>query len=448
MLIASSSTGEAWEFVVEVAGKAWRFILDTVEAISKGLSWIWNNLIKKPFKDLINWLGLELARHWKDICATKGLIKGMLKGCINYGIKGLGGMADSVDATVDEIEKVIHTSLEKDMKTIEKPNADGKDVVKKARSKEPSAVDTALEWIRDALSNAAKKKSQVSEARDKTRQKRKDKQTPIAELGQATAGSVADLFGNVLGNISTTAMQIIEKILSLFASDAKLENFSATDVIRLIHQVFADIVVGLLRTVGGVVGDALRIVETAAAEILSVLDTPVDVLLFGPLLKKLIPELPSLLDLVCFVIAIPATLIRKMMSSLIGAQKDQKDIVRKLPPSVSEKEIEDLFSGELGRERPILAGLLAETWYTIQVAVAPVLAIVDLGLIGYAAVTAGNGLLGAAPLRKVAGGGVLIARLLGALALFPFDPKNPGLEARLTVSANPIYFFRGTSSLR
>lgn len=407
---------------MRVAGKAWQFVLDTVEAISKGIKWVWENVLKKPLSDLMDYLGFELARHAKDIVRTKRLISGVLNSTFDLAVRKAGDLADYIDENMAVAEKRMHEALDNPKAAkLQEQNVNQKSKAEEARKKEPTPVDTAISWIRDRLTSSAKK-----QAKKGNRPTKGDKS--LVESLTDIGGSACDIIMNAFENLEEILLKVLVSILSIFASERD-KDISIGD---LFHQAFADIIIGIVKTTGKLVSDVIRLVATILQELRNILNTPLDVLMFGSLLGDWLGiSLPSIVDIVCFIVAVPATIIRKIASSGDSAKKSS---ITGLPESFTDKQIEDAFTGKLAKERPAEASSFMAMCYDIEVALVPILAIVDLGMIGYSAITAGSGFAGPAALRKVSGGGGFAFKVLLLIATAPYDMKVPAWEARVFVS--------------
>lgn len=398
----------------------WRFVLDTVEAISKGIKWVWENVIKKPLNDLIDYLGFSLVRHVKDIVQTKRLIASVLNSVIDLGVRKIDQLADKLDENMAGLEKEVSKALDIPAAKLQSVNLNDKKKAQDSKKKEPTPVDSAISWLKDRLVSAAKR--QAKQAKPSTESK------TLVQSVNNVGDSAWTFLGNAFENLGDTMMKVLISILSIFASD-KDESVSIGD---LIQQALADLVIGIAVTTGKVVSDVIRLVATILAELRSILNTPVDELIFGSLMKDWLGiGLPSLLDIICFIVAVPATIIRKNASA---GDSDKKKEIKGLPDNFSDKDIEDAFSGKLAKEKPATACAFAAICYDIQVVIVPIMAIVDLGKIGYAAITAGNGFSGPPKMRTVSGIGGFIINLLYVGASFPWDSSVPAYEVRVAVS--------------
>lgn len=129
---------------MKIGKQVYNFVLDTLDAVKKTMSWVWNDLIKKPFKDMIDWLGFTLEREWKAILATSELVKGMINATLDFGSTQLWEVAGSVDEVFNNLKDKMHKSLDS-AAAISKRDSNLNNPKQK---KDPTIVDTGLDWIR------------------------------------------------------------------------------------------------------------------------------------------------------------------------------------------------------------------------------------------------------------------------------------------------------------
>ena len=374
----------------------------------------------------MDYLGFQLVRHVKDIVRTKRLISGVLNATLDLGVRKIGDLADWVDDQMAEVEKRMHEALDSPAAAkLQKENVNKHALVDSCQKEEPSPVDIAIDWIRDRLSQAAKKQLQKAK-RPKTRD------TTLVQSGEAVASSIWDMLSHAFENIEEILLKVLISVLSIFS---KKRDQSIT-IAELFQQALADIVIGLVKTTGKLVSDVIRMVATVLMELRNILNTPLDVLIFGSLMQDWLGiGLPSVMDTVCFMVAVPATIIRKIASA---GDSEKKKNIRGLPNNFTDKEVEDAFTGKLAKEKPAQASAWAAMIYDIQVAVVPLMAIIDVGQIGYAALTAGNGIRGVPAVKKVGGGGKFLLKLLVLTASVPWDSNMPAREHRAFVSLSVL----------
>lgn len=124
-------------------------------------------------------------------------------------------------------------------------------------------------------------------------------------------------------------------------------------------------------------------------------------------------------------------------SSLIASSGDseKKKTIKDLPDNFTKQEIEEACTEKLAKKKPATATAFESMWYDIQVAIIPIMAMVDVGMIGYSFITAGFGFSGPPALREVAGGARILLKLLLVGASFPRSMNMPAWGARVSVSS-------------
>jgi hypothetical protein len=102
--IIKDEATEAWHFIAEIAGKVYRAVLDTVDAIVGALEWIFN-AIKTVIETLIEFVKFLFA--WDDITRTKDVLHNVSRLYLKHQIDGLGDVKTLFDNEIVEVEKTL-----------------------------------------------------------------------------------------------------------------------------------------------------------------------------------------------------------------------------------------------------------------------------------------------------------------------------------------------------
>lgn len=216
-----------------------------------------------------------------------------------------------------------------------------------------------------------------------------------------------------------TFLNLIESLLSLFETNRTV---SFKDILEQIH---ADLLIGIVSSLQRIVVGVVKVLGHILDDIKTILNEPFPLTgIFGILLSCLGIKLPSLLEIVSFVIAIPTTLIRKIAG---GGN------ARGLPKKFNSTEIRQSLEGTLKAQDIKRHREICRFTSDVGVAIVPLSGLVDLGNIAISTFTAGSGLAGPAKLRKIGGTGTLLVKAFASLAAWPRDPTIPGCGARKAV---------------
>lgn len=118
----------------------------------KTMSWIWNDLIRKPFEEMIRWIGLALKTKWNDILATSELVKGMINATLEFGAARIGEVADYTDEAFNTLTGALHDSLDRPAVVAQR----NENLNNKKKKSDPTIIDTALDWIRYEIKQSGK----------------------------------------------------------------------------------------------------------------------------------------------------------------------------------------------------------------------------------------------------------------------------------------------------
>lgn len=108
------------------------------------MSWVWTDLIKKPFKAMITWVGFTLLAIGQDTLNTSELVKGMLNATLECGSTKCAEFADYTENFYDGMKTKLHETLDSPAAIAQRT----KNLKTKKERKDPTVFDTALDWVR------------------------------------------------------------------------------------------------------------------------------------------------------------------------------------------------------------------------------------------------------------------------------------------------------------
>ncbi|KAL9042871.1 MAG: hypothetical protein Q9214_003662 [Letrouitia sp. 1 TL-2023] len=272
---------EVW---VQIGNTIYRALLDCVAAVVRAAEWVFDK-IKVLIEDLVAWLGFLF--QWKDIVRTQRVIKNLLKQFGNKAVAGIGSVETAIANGLDGLQTKLNAwaGIPDNKISIGSTSA-------QANSSPNGSSDPQSHW---ALEHA---KSQLPNST-----------TPFSSAGTGSSTLdkiIADLQGLAKDEeaalktmIDQLQKQILEPILTL--SPAQL------------FQRLAAIVGGVaIQTAKNIVVRTLDIIKILVDALFKLLDAPINIPVLSPFYKSITGSDLSFLDLMCFIAAVPTTLMYKL----------------------------------------------------------------------------------------------------------------------------------------
>lgn len=100
--IIKDAATDAWHFIAEIAGKVYRAVLDTVDAIVGALEWVFNQ-IKTFIEQVIAFI--KFLFEWDDIRRTKEVLHNVIQLYMKYQVGNIGNLKALFDNQVAEVEQ-------------------------------------------------------------------------------------------------------------------------------------------------------------------------------------------------------------------------------------------------------------------------------------------------------------------------------------------------------
>jgi hypothetical protein len=148
---------------VELGNKVYNFLLDTWQSIKKAMTWVWEKVLKAPFKKLIQWLGFIF--NWKDILITRDLLRDMVNATLDYGSQNLDSLSDTINAKVDEFAATLRKNIKSPaLDNLKSSMAEQQE----KKDKKRSMIDQALQWVKYQLAQSQEQAVRVSKRSNET----------------------------------------------------------------------------------------------------------------------------------------------------------------------------------------------------------------------------------------------------------------------------------------
>lgn len=271
--------------LIKIAGQVYNFVINCVNAVVQAAEFVFNK-IKVFIEDLIKWLGFIF--QWKDIVRTKKAIKNILKLSIH----------NSVD-TIDQTKSTVSSTF-KDIKHLLDEWAGfgpipGDLASTAAKTETPGENSPEANWGNYHMQNGAAdtriNKSVQPAAGGDLEHLFKELEALMAQQGESFKEIGQMIQDQIIGQIATLSVgQLVKRIIAIIG--------------RL-----------LVTSVETVVLVTLDILKIMIGKILEILDAPIEIPVISWLYKEVTGDHLSLLDAVCLVVAIPATIIFKLIKN-------------------------------------------------------------------------------------------------------------------------------------
>lgn len=274
---------DAWHFIVRIGDAVYHTILNTVAAVVNAVEFIFNKL-KVAFDDLVRWLGFLFS--WDDIKRTHSVLKTVLKAQAQY-------FVDSIDVVESNIETFFINAEDK-LNAWANVTDPGETigVQQKQAATIPGSDTPQAHWAtyhaQNGMDSAQTGGSELNidaSAMDNV----------LEDLKSLLAGEVDD--------VKTTIAQIKEQVID------HIYDLTPVELIKKILAIAGDLV---LKAARNIMIKVLDVFKLLVQTVLSMLDAPLNIPILSPLYKFITGDELTILDLVCFVSAIPATIFYKI----------------------------------------------------------------------------------------------------------------------------------------
>ena len=282
--IVEDAVSGVWRFVVKIGEKIYQGVLDCVEKVVGAVRWLYE-VIKTAIEDLIKFL--EFLFQWKDITRTKEVFKNLSKLYLQYQVNQMGELKDAFDSEMKNLVKIIN-----DWGGI----TDWKGLGEAATS--PTDASSTPGEGQSAPGSLLSSHFQNNAGNIKIT---KTKGTPAP-----TSGSIIDLLFDALkkeGVIFDAVLDQLDKLVS---------EYQGMTLEEILKRIIAIIAAGVLETSQNVIDVLFDIVIQMINSALEILDTPVYIPVVSDILEYFgVPSI-SMLDLICYMGAVPVTIVYKI----------------------------------------------------------------------------------------------------------------------------------------
>lgn len=274
---------DVWSVIVTIAGKTYQAVLNTVNAVVNAVEWIYN-AIKTAITDLLDFL--EFLFDIADMKRTKDVVKNLLKLFLQNEVSQISTYKADFNRLVGGLEKDVNKWAGLNDWSGLGPSATAPTNKASTPGAHSSAPGTLLSnHYRDNASQTSFTTSPTSPTSPESTIKTLF--DALEQEGEVIGGGIEEL-QTIASHITTTSLE---------------------DVLKQLVAVLTDAVLGSAE----VVVDALfDILQNMAQTAVDALDTPIYIPVISDILKIFGVSEFSLLDVICWIVAVPTTLVYKL----------------------------------------------------------------------------------------------------------------------------------------
>lgn len=277
---AVSAAGEVYRFVVKIGNAILDFIVETAKAVVAFAEKVFEK-IKVFFKNLYEFLAFLF--NWDDILETKNTLKAYTLNMVDSFKNNIAVLQDYVDKVLQDIQKNVRDQLEYDK-------------IQDARSTAKSAGnDSRNEWVNSKKSYVAQSQSSGGGV----------------NIPAALQDGLSDTFQKLLPYfqkypqlLADTFKGLGEEFMAFFKGE-----ISIADLLKYLALSLANIGLEIVRNILHILFEGLK---AAVGLVRDLLAEELEIPFFSALYKKISGSGLSLIDVICLLIAIPATVMYKI----------------------------------------------------------------------------------------------------------------------------------------
>ena len=283
--VVEDAATATWHFIAEIAGKVYRAVLDTVDAVAGAVVWVFN-AIKTAIKDIIAFI--KFLFEWADIKRTKEVLHNLTKAYLQGQVVGIKTIQHEFDTMITGVEKSVN---------------------KWAGIKDWSGLGEAE--TKPASGSASNPmKNQTSGSQHLSHHFQNNARNLTIKSGAPSANLLKSLIDDLY-----TALKAEAAVLGNFIHQLQklATDFASLTVEEVLKRLVGILVDGLLGSAKVVVDALLSILADVATAALGILDAKIHIPVISDILNAIgIPDI-SFLDLFCWISAVAYTVVYKVV---------------------------------------------------------------------------------------------------------------------------------------
>ncbi|WP_291985247.1 hypothetical protein [Candidatus Accumulibacter sp. ACC007] len=274
----------AWHFVATIAGKVYRAILDTAEAVVGAVVWVFN-AIKTAVQDIIKFV--EFLFEWDDIKRTKDVVHNLTKAFLQGQVDSIASFEHAFDNMIDDVESRIDSWA----------GIQDWSNLGPAASKPPSR----------SASNPMQ--GQNSGSLHLSHHFQNNANNISIKSGAPSLSLVQNLIDDLLNALKQEGQVLDTLITRLETLAHDFPKLSVEDVLKRLLGILVD---GVLSSAKVVVDALLKILHDVASAAMSILDAKIHIPIISDILNAIGISDISFLDLFCWISAVAYTVVYKI----------------------------------------------------------------------------------------------------------------------------------------
>ncbi len=291
---------DVFHFILEVGNQVYGFVMDTIEKVAHGLEIIWKAVVG-AIGDLIDFL--KFLFNIEDFVLAKNVIKQVVKLNIRRIGEALQDLKHGFDENVVETEQLIQNWAEGPAENWPLPD-------KFNNALGGILVDIKNNELVHKVVDSAPARMLMNHFKGNI--KRSTIHFPEVDRDKEPTWDTLLSLDGFLETQSQVMTNLIHDLIELFKT---AENPGDPSFKQVLMRIVGDVAIGGLEIAKLTVDKVLDFVTLLIWEIPKILDAPIEIPLLSDVLKEEFDfEMPSVLDIMVMILAVPATLMYKTIS--------------------------------------------------------------------------------------------------------------------------------------
>jgi hypothetical protein len=274
------------EVLVHIGDTIYRAVLNTVTAVTHAVQWVFTKL-KVAWEDIKNFLGFVF--NWGDIVRTHKVIKSVTTKYALDSISKITGIQSFIANSIDSLEGQINA-----WSGLPDSNITAGQQSSIAAQKIPASNDPQTHYISEKLHSNLDKASSSASAPDM------DKSSWL-KIVDELKDLALDQKEALLKAFDTIKAEIINKFTTL----------TPLEIVKRLLGIIGNLVLDVAKSL---VVKTLDIVKDLTTAVIETLNEPITIPIISKLYKTVAGDELSIMDLICLVAAVPATLLYKAVT--------------------------------------------------------------------------------------------------------------------------------------
>lgn len=271
-------------FIAKIAGKTYRAVLDSIEAVVGAVEWVFS-IVKTAIEDIIKYVAFLF--EWEDIKRTKEVLHNLIKRYFESWVGEIGEVKDDFNDAINNVKNLLNELVGVDdwssLGSVTSGSVSG------SASNPMKSQTSASQYLFYHFQNNAQN---------------------VSSGGITTPDvlqSLADKLLNALKEEATLFDGVLDELYYL------VNNFSDLTVEEILKRLAKILLDGLLNSIQ-VVGNILfEILLAVVSEFIGILDAKIHIPVISDILKSIGVDEFSLLDLLCWMSAVAYTVVYKAL---------------------------------------------------------------------------------------------------------------------------------------